>query len=314
MNSRFDNWLPIMKADFAFIVIFAVFSFLLLLVFLLTGIKLIRKPSGDTFGTVAEQEKGLLRLHRARFAVLMALSLISLVIRFSTAAANYNFFDIQTDFNLSTTTTAFWDIRNVFFSAVLIAVLDSGIKISQLRRYGSTANGMQGGTNVNIIVMSCIVGFIAILSIAHIAVTVELNAEYLAFEPDSITAPKWWAQFGLAQASNFFNVVLSIYYTIVTIVMRRKKRIIPHESNEADKNYRNGFRVLDVSHSRAIEVQILSAPAACCHTSMPFVTFVDGLHNHFDPNSKHNHSGPISKHTSNYSRSCLGSLVIFLCR
>ncbi|KIL59021.1 hypothetical protein M378DRAFT_169905 [Amanita muscaria Koide BX008] len=200
-----------------------------------------RKPWGDAF--VTQQEIGLLRLHRARFAVLMALSLISLVIVFSTGAASYGLFDNQTNYNIVTAYNAFWDIRNVFFSAVLIAVLDSGIKVSQLRRYGSTANGMQGGTNVNIIVMSCIVGFLAILAIARIVVTGELYAKYLAFEPDSITAPKWWAQFGLAQMRNFFNVVLSIYYTIVTILMWRKKRMMPYESNEADKKY--GFRVLD---------------------------------------------------------------------
>ncbi|KIL59018.1 hypothetical protein M378DRAFT_284283 [Amanita muscaria Koide BX008] len=244
MNFSFSNQPPIYTAEFAFAVIFAVFSFLLLLVFLLTGIKMTRKPSGDAFGTDTEQEIGLLRLHRARFAVLMALSLISLVIVFSTQAASYILFDIATNSNISMTYIAFWDIRNVFFSAVLIAVLDSGIKVSQFHRYSSAANGKQGGTNVNIIVMSCIVGFLAILTIARIVATGELYAEYLArVEPYTITVPLWWAQFGLAQVHNFFNVVLSIYYTIVTILMWRKKRIMPHESNEADKNY--SFRVLD---------------------------------------------------------------------
>ncbi|KAM6503945.1 hypothetical protein JOM56_000888 [Amanita muscaria] len=253
LDSPFVEQPPIFTADFAFNVIFGVLSLgQIMLVLLLTGIKMARKPWRNDFGTVTEQEVVLLRLHRPRFALLMALALISLVIVYSTQAASmfYGFIPYPTYLAIFVANNCFWDIQNVFFSAVLIAVLDSGIKVSQLRRHGSTANAWQVGTDVNIIVMSCLVGVLMVLTIARIAVFGLWNAEETGTGPSATTAAERWAQFGLSQVRLFIDVVLAIYYTVVAILMWRKVYMVPAGPNEADKDY--SFRVLKASHPETI--------------------------------------------------------------
>ncbi|KAM6496698.1 hypothetical protein JOM56_007171 [Amanita muscaria] len=245
MDSTFSSEPPIFTADFAFIVIFAAVSVVqLVLVLLLTVIKMTRKQGGAGVGTVTEQEVGLLRLHRTRFALLMALTLISIVAMYSTQAvlSFFNLLTFSTYLAISVANNCLFDFQNVFLFAVLIAVLDSGIKVSQLRRHDSTANALQG-TNVNIIVMSCLVGFLLILTIARIALLGLWDARQMSTELDlTITAAEWWAHFGLGQVRTFIDVVLAIYYTVVAILMWKKVHMVPSGPNEADKNY--SFRVL----------------------------------------------------------------------
>ncbi|KAM6504066.1 hypothetical protein JOM56_001009 [Amanita muscaria] len=256
MDFPFGREPPIFTAYFAFAIIFAVLFFGQLVLALLTGIK---KPRGDAFGMVTEQGVELLRLHRTRFTFLMTLMLMSLIIMYSLLATSL-FYTSSITYTVNLTqdiinrfrtvgmaSSCSFEIRNLLLFAVLVAVLDSGIKVSQLRHFSSTAKGIQGGTNVNIIVMSCLVGFLAILTVGLITVLNEVNAEteqpVYTFVSSAKIVADIWSEFGLFQARIFIDVVLTIYYTVVAILMWRKKRMVAHEPNEADHNY--SFRALE---------------------------------------------------------------------